>query len=120
MSTETSTPWWDEEDHDEVTGDTWRTKRIHVDHRRPDVLITETTDHLGHRYVEVDVPPLPSATLVETRLLRVALDRAIRLADRLTREALNQTTPATTWSLPTVEPTDIYATGREDGRSMYE
>jgi len=123
MSTETSTRWWDEEDHDDVTGDWWRTKRVHIVHGRPEVFVTATTDALGHVYVEIDIPVLPTLAPTEARLVRVALDRAINLADRIEREVTNLSAPApsTSWTPPdTVEPEDIYATGREDGQSMYE
>jgi hypothetical protein len=86
MSTETSAPWWDEEDHDDVTGDSWRTKRVHIVHGKPDIFVTATTDALGHVYVVVDVPALPALVPSDARLVRVALDRAINLADRIERE----------------------------------
>jgi hypothetical protein len=86
MSTDTSTPWWDEENHEDVTGDSWRTKRVHIVHGRPEVFVTATTDHLGHTYVEVDVPVLPALVPSDAHLVRVALDRAINLAERIERE----------------------------------
>ena len=89
MRTATSTQWWDEENRDEVTGDSWHTKRIHIVHGRPEIFVTATTDHLGHTYVEVDVPVLPALPPSEARLVRVALDRAISLADRIEREVTN-------------------------------
>lgn len=121
MSIETSTPWWDTEDHDDVTGDSWRTKRVHIVHGRPEIFVTATTDALGHVYVVVDVPALPALPPSEARLVRLALDRALLLADRIERQATNLSAPSTSWTPPdTVEPEDIYATGREDGASMYE
>ena len=121
MSTDTPTPWWDTEDHDDVTGDRWITKHIHTITGKPDIFVTATTDHLGHTYVVVDVPALPALPPSEARLVRVALDRAIALADRIEREVTNLSAPSTSWTPPdTVEPDDIYAMGREDGQSMYE
>lgn len=86
MSTETSSQWWDEEDHDDVTGDVWRTKRVHVVHGRAALFVTARTTDLGHQYVEVDVPALPALTLSDARLLRVALDRAIHLVERIEKD----------------------------------
>ncbi|MCI1788415.1 MAG: hypothetical protein LKI58_10205 [Actinomyces sp.] len=89
MSTDTPTPWWDTEDHDKATGDTWRVKSVHVVTGRSDIRVVATEDRNGHTYVEIDIPVLPTLAPSDARLVRVALDRAINLADRIEREVTN-------------------------------
>ncbi|WP_312347351.1 hypothetical protein [Actinomyces sp.] len=78
-------PWWDADGYvfDAVTGTEWRTRRIPVCPGRSPLVVRAETDEGGHTYVTVDVPVLPELSVVDARRLRVALDRAVRLVERV-------------------------------------